>query len=376
MSKNVLHVVNIGFVLPYFLGNQVDFLKENNLDVTIVCSKGEEFKRYVKEHELDHFEIDILRKISIVQDFKSLFMLIRVLRKKKFDYVVGHTPKGSLLAILASWICRVPNRIYFRHGLVFETSIGVKLKVMLFLERLTSMLSTKVISVSPSVKKISDSLKLGDPSKNFILSKGSCNGVDTEVFKLDRNSNIREHLSIHDDEIVIGFVGRLVNDKGINELVEAWQVLRQSYSNIKLLLVGPFEERDSLSIEIKKYIAKEDSIVHMGLVSETVKYYNIMDIFILPSYREGFPTVVLEASSMSLPVITTRATGCIDSIEENVTGIYCDIHAKSIVSAIDFYIRNEQERKQHGKNGREWVLKNFKQEVVWQAILKEVYNSK
>jgi glycosyltransferase involved in cell wall biosynthesis len=134
--------------------------------------------------------------------------------------------------------------------------------------------------------------------------------------------------------------------------------------------VGPFETRDSIDLSIQEYIINEKSIIYVGEQSDTVLYYSTFDIFILPSYREGFPTVVLEASSMQLPVITTKNTGCIDSIQENITGIYCDISSNTIINSLKYYIDNPVLRKNHGINGRDFVINNFNQNLIWKEIEK------
>ena len=374
MDKKVLHVVNIPFVLPYFLGDQIEYLKNNGIIPTIACSKSYKLNEFVNQYDIAMFEVDVVRKIDILTDIKSIYKLIKFIKKEKFDYVIGHTPKGALLAMVASWLAGTKNRVYFRHGLVFETSKGIKLKLMMFLEKLTSLLATQIVSVSDSVLNYSVVHKLGSKQKNILLNKGTCNGVNVNKYTRNNNLSLKCKLGISKNDIVIGYVGRLVNDKGINELVEAWKLLLERYNNIILLLVGPFEERDALSDNVKEFVEQEKSIVVTGLVDNSQPYYNIMDIFILPSYREGFPTVVLEASSMELPIITTKSTGCIDSIEENITGIYVDINIEDIKNKLDFYIVNPNVRREHGKNGRIWIEDNFKQEVVWKAIKENIYD--
>ncbi|MCC9043605.1 glycosyltransferase family 4 protein [Myroides sp. M-43] len=370
----ILHVVNIPFVLPYFLGDQIEFLKSNDIITTIACTESSKLDEFVKQYDIEKFEVDIVRKIDVVTDLKSVYQLMKFIRKEKFDYVIGHTPKGALLAMIASWLAGTKSRIYFRHGLVFETSKGLKRKLMVFLERLTSRLATQIVSVSESVLSYSVGHKLGSKQKNILLNKGTCNGVDINKYTRNNNLSLKSELGIKESNIVVGYVGRLVNDKGINELAEAWKLLLREHNNITLLLVGPFEERDTLSDEIKLFLENQESIIVTNLVQNSQPYYNIMDMFVLPSYREGFPTVVLEASSMELPIITTRSTGCIDSIQEDVTGVFVDIDAIDIKNKIEFYIENPEVKVEHGENGRKWIIENFKQEVVWNTIKEKIYN--
>src|SRR5690606_19080836 len=221
--------------------------------------------------------------------------------------------------------------------------------------------------------KISNENSSQNSSKDILLNKGTCNGIDLTRFISYKSNESRSQLGIPIEDRVIGFVGRLVNDKGINELIDAWKIIISENHDVKLLLVGPFEDRDTLSTEIKEYIQNEPSIIYTGHVDNTLPYYNVMDIFILPSYREGFPTVVLEASAMSLPIITTKSTGCIDSIVENETGVFSKLNGVALADKIQFYLINERLRKQHGQNGRAWVEENFDQHVVWNCIKEAVF---
>lgn len=373
MRIKALQVVNIPFVLPYYFGDQIKFLKDIGINITIACSPGTELTKFCSKYGVNEVPVHILRKIDFTTDLKSLIQLYRVIKKEKFDYVIGHTPKGALLSMIAAKLAGVKNRVYFRHGIVFETSEGVKRKLMLFLENLTTRLATQVISVSPSVLKLSKENSPKNSSKDMLLNKGTCNGIDLNRFISYKSNEDRAEFGISIEDRVIGFVGRLVNDKGINELIDAWKIIISENHNVKLLLVGPFEDRDTLSTEIKEYIQNEPSIIYTGHVDNTLPYYNVMDIFILPSYREGFPTVVLEASAMSLPIITTKSTGCIDSIVENETGVFSKLNGVALADKIQFYLINERLRKQHGQNGRAWVEENFDQHVVWNCIKEAVF---
>lgn len=376
MNKTIkiLQVVNIPFVLPYYFGDQINFLKNNNIDVTIACSPGPELESFCNKYNINKQAIDIVRKVDLITDFRSLIKLICLLRREKFDFVVGHTPKGALLSMLAAKVVGVKNRIYFRHGIVYETTSGMKKGLMKFLEKLTSNCATKIVSVSKSVELYSINAKINSPGKSILLNKGTCNGVDVQRFSKNNSIFDFPEVILHEEDFVVGYVGRLVNDKGINELIEAWKLISTKIEKAKLLLVGPFEERDSLSQKTKQFILNEPSIVFTDLVEDAVPFYNKMDVFILPSYREGFPTVVLEASSMSLPVITTRSTGCVDSIVENQTGVFTQINGRDIANKILYYFENPEVRREHGAAGRKWVSINFDQHIVWQHIINEVFN--
>ena len=279
--------------------------------------------------------------------------------------------------MIAAYITHVPVRIYFRHGLVYETSHGLKRSLLINIDRLASKLATKIVCVSPSVAKRSLEDKLNPDSKQVVLVNGTCNGIDTERFYIDsldkpKLNDLRAKLGIKEVDFVIGFAGRLVRDKGIIELVRAYKAMRSVHPNVRLMLVGMLEIRDALPEDVVKVIQEDEGIIKTGYVgyAEIEYYYALMNVFVLASYREGFPTSVLEASSMGLPVITTRATGCIDSIIEGETGIFVDHDDKELLRALTSLYEDEDKRRMMGENGRQFVIDHFNQKLVWKEIEK------
>lgn len=375
--KNILHVVNISFVIPYFLGKQLSYFKNKGYQMHIACTYSDDLLEFSKKYGFKYLAIDILRKISIGKDIKAVLGIISYIKKNKIDIVVGHTPKGALIAMLAAYIMRVPIRIYFRHGLVYETAHGLKRKLLLNIDRLAALLATRIVCVSPSVYQRSLEDGLNASSKQIVLSKGTCNGIDIERFSrnlLDENrlQSLRKELSINADDFVVGFTGRLVRDKGIIELIRAYELFRKVHPNVVLLLVGMLEKRDALPTDVVRLIKETPYIINTGYVSNSSieYYYGLMDIFVLPSYREGFPTSVLEASAMGLPIITTRVTGCVDSIIENKTGIFVNHAPESLFKAMDLLYVDNQLRLEYGCNGRKFVKENFEQHLIWKEIEK------
>lgn len=374
-KNNILHVVNISFVIPFFLGKQLNWFVNKGNKEYVVCSESEELNFFSKEYCFEYRTIDILRKISIVKDLKAVYAVAKYIKEVKADVVAGHTPKGGLIAMLAAYIARVPIRIYFRHGLVYETSHGIKRSLLVNIDRLASKLATKIVCVSPSVAQRSIEDKLNPPEKQVVLAHGTCNGIEIDRFCMDNIDKqelqqLKYKYGINQGDYVIGFAGRLVRDKGIIELVRAYQELRKVHPNIKLMLVGMLEIRDALPEDIVKTIKEDSGIISTGYVGYTSieKYYAMMDVFILPSYREGFPTSVLEASSMGIPVITTRATGCCDSIINGETGMFVGHDVKEIKDSILKLYSDADLRKRMGIEGRKMVSKNFRQEIVWNEI--------
>lgn len=370
---NVLHVVNIYFALPYFIGDQFKYFKDKGYNMHVVCSPSEYLDEYAKKQGFDYITTPVNRSISIKEDLGSIKNICKYIKEKKIDIVVGHTPKGGLLAMIAGWICGVPNRIYFRHGLVYETSHGLKRFILKSVDRVASFCATKVVCVSPSVLKRSIEDKLAPASKQIILGHGTCNGVDTQkqfnpaIIDQNKVAELRAKYGIADDDFVIGYSGRLVRDKGIIELVRAFDKL-QNADKCKLLLVGMFEVRDALPDDVQERIKNDKRIIFTGFINGGMEYYySLMDVYVLASYREGFPTGVLEAQSMEKPIITTRVTGCCDSIVEGKTGLFVEHDPEDLVKKIN-NIRLDHAI--DGREGRKWVIDNFDSPLVWKEIEK------
>lgn len=381
LNKSILHVVNIYFVLPYFIGDQFKYLKDKGYDFHVICSQSEHLKGYSQQQSFKYLEVPILRAFSLSQDIKSLVQICKYIRRNKIDTVVGHTPKGALLAMIAAFIMRVPNRIYFRHGLMYETSKGFKRFILINIERLTSFCAKKIVCVSPSVAKISLIDKLNTINKQIVIGKGTCGGIDAISKFNPQNVNpikiksLQSHYNITSNDFVIGYCGRLVKDKGIIELVEAFNLLSTN-KNFKLLLVGDFEERDALPQRTIDVIISNLNIIKTGFVFNDIEcYYKLMTIYVLPSFREGFPISVLEASAMQLPILTTKVTGCIDSIIDGVTGYYIENTAQSLYDKI-IEISDNTNLETIGYNARDFVLNDFDNTVLWPLLEKELYNIK
>lgn len=368
---NILHVVNIYFVLPYFIGNQFDYFHNKGYHMHVVCSPSEWLPAFAEQHHFQYLETPVERSICVWKDLLSLCRICRYIRQQHMDVVVGHTPKGALLAMLAARICGVPKRIFFRHGLVYETSHGWKRRILIWVDRLTSLCATQIICVSPSLLQQSIADRLAPKEKQSLLCQGTCNGVDTveqfnpALMDSQRLSALREQLGIQPSDFVVGYSGRIVQDKGIKELVQAFDLL--TVPNKKLLLVGMFEQRDALPESLQQRILLDPNIIYTGYIRwDMAYYYALMNVYVLASYREGFPTGVLEAQSMEIPVVTTQATGCKDSIIDGQTGLFTTHDPKQMAQQIMAVSHNPL----LGKQGRQWVMAHFDSHKIWESIEK------
>lgn len=373
--KNILHVVNIYFVIPFFIGGQFKYFSDKGYKLHVVCTESPYLKEYAARQGFDYREIPVLRSINLIQDLKSIWQICKYIKEKQIGVVVGHTPKGGLLSMIAGWLTKVPNRIYFRHGLVYQTSHGLKRFILMSVDRLASALATRIVCVSPSVLEHSIKDGLAPASKQLILHKGTCCGIDTEGQFNPANIDSEKLLAmktrwgLQATDWVIGYSGRLVRDKGIIELIHAFRVVKKEDPRYKLLLVGMFEARDALPEDVQHDIKNDPRIVWTDFQNADMEYfYAMMNVYVLASYREGFPTGVLEAQSMGVPVITTRATGCCDSIVEGETGLFANHDAHQLADAIRSL--HDGTSGLSGSKARNWVRQNFENHIVWKEIEK------
>jgi glycosyltransferase involved in cell wall biosynthesis len=379
VREKVLHIITVSFVINHFFGKQFLYLKEKTAnEYHLGCTSSVDFLRLSNELGYIPFEVEITRSISPLKDIKAIIKVYQYIKKNKIDKVVGHTPKGGMVAMIAAFFANVSNRIYYRHGIIYETSRGFKRNFLKNTERLTGFLAKQVVCVSNSVKEISERDNLNHTNKNIVLGNGTCNGIDTvERFNpVNRDISeiiaLKERFEISSVNKVVGYVGRLVKDKGIDDLIAAWNFVKLKFPMARLLLVGPIEEKDAISEYTKKQIVSDSSIIHIDFVDDASPYFLMMNVFVLPTYREGFPTVSLEASSMGLPVVITKATGCEEAIKENQTGLFTSNEPLDIAAKLLFYLENDKIAKLHGKMGRLFVRENFEQTRIWDLMSEQL----
>lgn len=378
--KKVLVVITLKTSAEGFIGDQMRFFQEEGgYECHLICSPHKELSEYAQSQRIRYKSIEIERTLSPIKDIKAFIAIYKYIKKERFDVLIAHSfPKACLLSMTAAKLAKVPHRIEVAHGALQEGLNGLIRRLVILSERLNSRNAEKVVVVSPSVARVRVKDGIDEPQKQTLLANGTCNGVDTvNQFNPARMNSaqrveLKNKLKLSDSDYVIGYCGRLVRDKGIVELVDGFKMLSQKYpeKSIKLLIVGSPEKRDALPSETLNILTSDSRIVYTGFVpyAEIAQYYSLMDVFILPSYREGFPTVVLEASAMELPVITTRKTGCIDSIIDRVTGLFVDLDAGAVANALELTMSKDFAHKL-GQNGRKWVKENYEHAIVKEAML-------
>ncbi|MGQ9574464.1 MAG: glycosyltransferase family 4 protein [Thermoguttaceae bacterium] len=374
----LIHIAGVPDTLWAFFGGQIAFMQRQGFEVHACTSPGEYCERFAARETIPVHPVMIRRYISPWQDLLALGRLWRLLRRLRPQIVHAHTPKAGLLGMLAAWLARVPVRIYTIHGLRLMTAAGFKRRVLRAAERLSCRLAHCVLCVGPSIRQVAVSEGLCPGAKAQVLLGGSCNGVDARRrFNPARitpqvRSALRAALGIPESALVIGFVGRVVRDKGIVELAAAWQRLRGDFPEAHLALVGPLEPEDPVPTQTLDRLRSDPRVHLAGMVPDASAYYAILDVCVLPSYREGLPYAPLEAAAMELPVVATRIAGCVDAVCEGLTGSLVppgDVPA--LAAAIGRYLSDPALRRRHGRAGRQRVLRDFQPQALWEALCRQ-----
>lgn len=358
-----------------FLKGQVAFLVHHGYDVVIISAAGEEIEQLAQKEQARLITIPFNTRISPLTDGGQLLQIIQILKKEQPDIINAGNPKSGFLITLAAWLTGHRNIIFTLHGLVSDTRSGFKKWLISRTEKLSCRMARRVVVVSPSLRNHAIKRNILSAGKAIVINNGSCNGVDAETFNrtpavIEKASQLAQHLGLDPSDRVIGFVGRLSKDKGIDILLSAFNTLRKSYPNLKLLLVGPLIEDHGLPEDILKRLREDEAICFVGKQADVVLYYSLMEVLVLPSYREGLPNVLLEASAMELPVIATDIPGCTDAVKHQYTGELVRKASESdLVAVLERLLREPELGRRYGINGRQWVASRFNQKAVWQGYL-------
>lgn len=308
----VLHLTTVPMTLM-FLEGQAAYMRAQGVVLAAASSPGPELEAWGAREGVPVFGADMPRRISPLRDLVAVAKIVRHVRALRPDVVHAHTPKGGLLGMISAWLCRVPARVYHIHGMPFVTAKGWKRLLLKATERLSCRMAHRVLCVSRSVRDVAvaEGICLADKVK--VLGAGSANGVDAEgrfnPQRVDRPA-AKARFSIPADAIVVGFIGRVVRDKGVVELAQAWAALRSEFPDLRLLIVGPAEPQDPVPADILSALRSDPRVVMPGAVWDTPPVFAAMDLLVLPSYREGLPVVPLEAAAIG---VCKRAGGPIQT---------------------------------------------------------------
>jgi glycosyltransferase involved in cell wall biosynthesis len=377
MTK-LVHITTVPQSLYHFLWGQVEYVRARGFEIHAISSSNEWLERFSVRDHVPVYAVDMPRDIEPIGDFRAIVGLIKTLRRIRPDIVQAGTPQGGLLGSIAACLARVPVRIYQIHGLPFTTSTGPKRLLLRWTEKLSCRLAHRVFCVSHSIREVVIREGICPADKVVVLQGGSCNGVDANKrFNPTRRPDderafIRDQYGIPSDALVLGFVGRLVQIKGIVELAAMWTALREERPDVHLLAVGPIEDHAPIPDEVVELLRRDPRVHLTDRVIDSAPYYTSIDVLVLPTYREGLPTVLLEAAAMEVATVATRVPGCVDVIVDQETGSLVPLgDVTALADAVRQYLANPDLRRAHARAARQRVLQEFRQEAIWEALVDE-----
>jgi glycosyltransferase involved in cell wall biosynthesis len=371
-KKNIAIIVSVPMTAQVFLAHQINTLVEL-YNVSIITNlNGNRSILDNISNKVNIVNLPIGRNINLLSDFKALLLLIVIFHKNRFSLVHSVSPKAGLLTSIAALITRTPNRLHTFTGQVWVTKKGINRWFLRWLDKIIVMLNTNILVDSFSQQDFLIKEKVLSEKKSIVLGSGSISGVDVNRFQPSKTYRnlIRKQLNIKDDCVVFLFAGRLKKEKGMFELVEAFKNVSEQHNDVALLIVGPDE--DGLKQELAEYLDLYKNLVKfVNLTKRPEQYMMASDIFVLPSYREGFGSVVIEAASCGLPSIGSNIYGLSDAIKSGETGLLVPAKSsKHLENAMSELAVNTKLRMNMGLNARNRVIRHFSQDDITLEILK------
>lgn len=372
--KRICFVTTIYMTYKAFLKQLSQYLHDTGeYDISLICAEEQEAHEDVPDF-VHYFPVKMERGVSLSM-FESIKQIQVVLEKEKFDIVQYSTPNAAFYTSIAAKKAKAPVRLYCQWGIRYMGFEGWKRVLFKKLEKITCDNSTFIEVESDNIREFSLKEKLYTADRSCVIWNGSASGVDLSKFDISKkeqwNNEIRTKYGISENDIVFSFAARLTADKGINELLEAFTNLVEKYDNIKLLVMGGMDDSGSINNELVKIAKNSGKAIFTGSVPDVERYYAASDVFVAPSYREGFGLVVIEAESMALPAIVSNVPGQIDAIVPNETGLDCVVKsASSLQEKMEKLILDTELRKRLGANAQKFVEDNFEQKKLFEYLKK------
>lgn len=376
MKEKIIRTATVAMSLNYLLKGQLSFLNEH-YEVIAVSGEDDHLQEVRERENVRTENVKIQRTISLLKDLKALWVLYFLFLKEKPQIVHSITPKAGLLSMLAAKMTGVPIRIHTFTGLIFPEKRGFLQQILILMDCLICFCATDIFPEGEGVKR--DLMKYKITSKPLkIIANGNVNGIDTAYFSEDQvllseREALKKELGIDSNDFVFIFVGRLVGDKGINELVSVFKEVTSLNKNVKLVLVGPLEsDLDRLNSQTLKEIENNDAILSVGFKKDVRTYFAISDALVFPSYREGFPNVVLQAGAMGLPAIVTNINGSNEIIKAGINGLIIEAKDKvALQQAMQELMKDKRLYETLKFNARELITSRYEQKMVWEHLLLE-----
>jgi glycosyltransferase involved in cell wall biosynthesis len=351
---------------------QLNYFVVQGYEVFLLAPSDSRSLQFCVDEGATLLAVPMERDISLFKDLKSLLIIIRHFINIKPDVVNVGTPKVGLLGMLASFLLRVPRRIYTCRGFRFEHEHGVKKKILMMMERVAGMCAQDIICISPSIEELGLKLKVFEKKKTVVINKGSSNGIEISRFDatkipIVKTEELKKELHL-ENCFVFGFVGRLNDRKGVKEAYEAFNKMYLTNTKLRFIFVGAMEMDQITDTMLLNNIISHPGILYLGSKKDVPLYLSLMDVFVLPSWSEGFGNVLVEAAAMGLPVISTDATGCKDAVSNGYNGVLVQLKSvEALVNAMEYLYNDEETRRRFGANGVNWA-NNFDSKIIWSRM--------
>ncbi|UPQ79280.1 glycosyltransferase family 4 protein [Flavobacterium azooxidireducens] len=376
-KKKLIRITTVPVSLDKLLEGQLKFMQQHYEVIAVSSEKGY-LEKIGKREGVTTFHLEMTRKITPLYDLLAVIKLTWFLLKTRPAIVHSHTPKAGIVGMMAAFLARVPNRFHTVAGLPLLEATGRKRKVLDWVEKLTYAFATKVYPNSKGLHDIILKYDYCKKSKLKVLANGSSNGISTiyfsnNHFSFAQKEELKNQLGIQQGDFVFVFMGRLVSDKGINELISAFKKLKINHPTAKLLLVGPLEsDLDPLLPETLEAIENVKEIIAVGFQQDVRLYFSISTCLAFPSYREGFPNVVMQAGAMELPSIVSNINGCNEIIIHKENGLIIPVKdEKKLLETMSAVMEDTVLYEYLRSNARSMIVNRYEQRVVWEAMLNE-----
>jgi glycosyltransferase involved in cell wall biosynthesis len=377
-SRSIAFITTIADTQWHFLRGQNRFLTSQGFQVHAIAAPGPLLQKLRERDAVHVHAVPMSRSVQPLRDVVAIVRLYRNLRRIQPDVVHVSTPKAALLGAIAALVARVPVRVFLVRGLSFDGARGWRRRALALLERLTAALCHRTLFVSHSTMRLAEADRMIPIGSGRVPGAGMSNGIDTRRFDARTITHAPLPFALTDEagrpRPVIGFAGRLARDKGIDQLAIAWRRIRDVHSEARLLLVGDWDTARPVDPAVRDELERDERVHITGSVAQVGPYYRAMTVFVFPSRRgEGFPNAPMEAAAMELPVVATSAIGNVDAVVQGVTGtlVPCG-DPVALAAAIARYLASPELCRRHGRAGRQRVLREFRQERVWNAMLNEI----
>jgi glycosyltransferase involved in cell wall biosynthesis len=375
----IVRITTVPISLKVLLKGQLNFMQQNGFEVIAVSAKGAEVDELKFQENCEHIVVPLTRNINPIADLICLVKLFFLLRRIKPSIVHTHTPKAGLVGMLAAYLARVPIRLHTIAGLPWIIETGIKKRILKSVEKITVFTSSKVFVNSQNLLLYIKNENIKN-SKISLLGSGTSNGIDTNYFSnTSEIKQIANQLKIENDvttnSFIWLFVGRVVRDKGIQELIEAFVNMQNKYPNDLLWILGDEEpELDPVDEQYANILHSNKSIKSFGFQNDVRPFYSAANVLVFPSYREGFPNVPMQAALMDCGLILSNINGCNEIVSNQISGLLVEPNSHKDLMEKMFFARNNQETMNNFSiKAKENIIEKYKQESVWNNLLEE-YN--